>query len=183
VHRRAAARRLRVPGNHEALKRALRAARNESGYESDIALALASDVHLQTIQNWMSGKTTPRPAELSKVARAVDKPMDHFMAIYEDREPQEQPLHEAVADLTATLKEGRDVDSLATAIERQADSLDTLASEIRISALAVLSSQAGTAELLGELVAAAHAGTLDELVLALRGGSPDSDGGSRGATG
>jgi len=94
-----------MPGNHKGLKRALRAARSQAGYESDQSLALAADVHLQTIQNWMYGKTTPRPAELSKVARALDKPQDYFMAIYEDREPEERPLHDAVADLTGVVRE------------------------------------------------------------------------------
>lgn len=94
-----------MPGHHEDLKRALRAARHEAGFESDMALSLAAGVHLQTIQNWMSGKTTPRPHEMSKVAQALDKPMDYFMSIYEGRAPAEQPLHEAVAELTGVLRE------------------------------------------------------------------------------
>jgi transcriptional regulator with XRE-family HTH domain len=93
-----------MPGNHEALKRALRAARNQAGYEADASLALAAGVHLQTIQNWMYGKTTPRPSELSKVARVLDKPMDYFMAIYEDRAPESAPLEEVVADLTEAVR-------------------------------------------------------------------------------
>lgn len=96
---------LAMPGHHQDLKRALRAARSQKGYESDQSLALASGVHLQTLQNWMYGKTTPRPHELSKVARTLDVPLDHFMAIYEGREPQAQPLEEAVADLTAAIRE------------------------------------------------------------------------------
>lgn len=69
-----------------------------------MALSLAAGVHLQTIQNWMSGKTTPRPHEMSKVAQALDKPMDHFMSIYEGRAPEAQPLHEAVAELTEAIR-------------------------------------------------------------------------------
>lgn len=83
----------------------MRAARSQQGYESDQSLALASGVHLQTLQNWMYGKTTPRPHELSKVAKVLDLPLDHFMAIYEGREPEAQPLHEAIAELTAALRD------------------------------------------------------------------------------
>lgn len=95
----------RMPGDHNALKRAVRSARHERGYKSDKELAKAAGVHLQTLQNWMSGKTTPRPHEMSKVAQTLGKPMDYFSAIYERREPAEQPLHEAVADLTGVLRE------------------------------------------------------------------------------
>jgi transcriptional regulator with XRE-family HTH domain len=94
-----------VPGQHKDLKRALRAARSQAGYESDNALALAAGVHLQTLQNWMYGKTTPRPSELSKVAKVLDKPLDYFMAIYEGRQPEEQPLHETVRELTDAVRE------------------------------------------------------------------------------
>lgn len=63
-----------------------------------------------------------------------------------------------------------DIERLATAIERQAEAMESLVGEIRVGALAVLSSQAGTAGLIGELVDAAQKGTLDELVRALREG-------------
>lgn len=94
-----------MPGNHEALKRALRAARSQAGYESDSSLALSAGVHLQTLQNWMYGKTTPRPSELSKVARALDRPVDYFMAIYEDREAEPPPLHVAIGTLTDAIRD------------------------------------------------------------------------------
>lgn len=93
-----------MPGHHDALKRELRAARSQAGYESDQALAIAASVHLQTLQNWMSGKTTPRPSELSKVARTLGKPLDHFMAAYEGRDPEPQPLQDVVRDLVVKVE-------------------------------------------------------------------------------
>ena len=125
-----------MPGQHEDFKRALRAARHQAGFESDQSLALASGVHLQTLQNWMYGKTTPRPSELSKVARVLDRPLDYFMAIYEGREPEAQPLHEAVADLTraigqlvAEIREDRERgQDAAAAMLRAAGVLGSLAS-------------------------------------------------------
>lgn len=94
-----------MSGDHEALGRALRAARAEKGMTSDHALAMAAGVHLQTLQNWMYGKTVPRPAQLFRVAQVLDKPMDYFAAIYERREPAPQPLEDAVAELTDVLRE------------------------------------------------------------------------------
>lgn len=94
-----------MAGHHEELKRAIRAARSQQGIESDIALSLAAGVHLQTLQNWASGKTTPRPHELSKVAQVLDKPLDYFMAIYEGRDPEPPPLISQIADLTAAVQD------------------------------------------------------------------------------
>lgn len=94
-----------MPGNHEALARALRAARSERGYTSDQALALAAGVHLQTLQNWMYGKTVPRSSQLLRVAQTLDKPMDYFSAIYEGREPAAVPLERVVADLTDAVRD------------------------------------------------------------------------------
>jgi transcriptional regulator with XRE-family HTH domain len=94
-----------MPGQHLELKRALRAARSIRGFESDQELALAAGVHLQTLQNWMYGKTTPRPSELSKVAAALEKPLDYFMAIYEGREPEPPPLMQRLEELTLAIRD------------------------------------------------------------------------------
>ena len=94
-----------MPGDHAALKRALRSARNQAGYESDISLSLAAGVHLQTIQNWMYGKTTPKPHQMSKVAKVLDKPMDYFMAIYEGRDPEPPPLMTRIDELTGAVRD------------------------------------------------------------------------------
>ena len=92
-------------GQHEALKRTIRAARSNANIKSDQELALRSGVHLQTIQNWMYGKTTPRPSELAKVAQALDMSMADLMAVYEGRDPQPQPLQDAVRELTDAVRE------------------------------------------------------------------------------
>lgn len=102
-----------MPGHHEELKRALRAARSNAGIKSDQELALLSGVHLQTLQNWMYGKTTPRPSELSKVAATLDVPFADLMAIYEGRNPEPPPLQDAIRDLVV-------------AINRQAAAIDAL---------------------------------------------------------
>lgn len=94
-----------MAGHHEDLKRTLRAARNQAGIKSDQELALRAGVHLQTIQNWMSGKTTPRPAEVSKVATALDVSMADLLAVYEGRDPKPPPLQDAVRDLTGAVRE------------------------------------------------------------------------------
>lgn len=92
-------------GDYEALKRAIRAARGQAGIESDTALALRSGVHLQTLQNWMYGKTTPRPSELHKVARLLDLRLDDLMAVYEGRDPEPKPLQDAIRELIDQLGE------------------------------------------------------------------------------
>lgn len=96
-----------MPGQHEELKRALRSARSKAGITSDVDLAVRSGVHLQTIQNWMYGKTTPRPSELSKVARVLDVRMADLMAIYEGRNPEPPPLQDAIRELVAELRLSR----------------------------------------------------------------------------
>ena len=93
-----------MPGYHEELKRALRAARSNAGIKSDQELALRSGVHLQTLQNWMYGKTTPRPSELSKVAAVLDVPFADLMAIYEGREIEPPPLQDAIRELVEEMK-------------------------------------------------------------------------------
>lgn len=93
-----------MPGYHEDLKRALRAARSNAGIRSDQELALRSGVHLQTLQNWMYGKTTPRPSELSKVAAVLDVPFADLMAIYEGRDPEPPPLQDAIRELVEEMR-------------------------------------------------------------------------------
>lgn len=96
-----------MPGYHESLKRAIRAARQKQGIESDQQLALAAGVHLQTLQNWMYGKTTPRPHELSKVAAVLDVPLADLMAVYEGRDPEPPPLQDAIRELVEEMREDR----------------------------------------------------------------------------
>jgi len=96
-----------MPGQHEDLKRAIRAARSNAGIKSDQELALRSGVHLQTLQNWMYGKTTPRPSELSKVAATLDVPFADLMAVYEGREIEPPPLQDAIRELVEEMREDR----------------------------------------------------------------------------
>ena len=96
-----------MPGQHEELKKAIRAARNMAGIASDQELALQSGVHLQTLQNWMYGNTTPRPSELSKVAKVLGVPMDDLMAVYEGRQVQPPPLQDAIRELVGEMREQR----------------------------------------------------------------------------
>ena len=97
-----------MPGNHEELKRAIRAARNKAGIPSDQELALRSGVHLQTLQNWMYGNTTPRPSELSKVARVLKVPMADLMAIYEGRQVEPPPVQDAIRELVTEMRRDRE---------------------------------------------------------------------------
>lgn len=88
-----------------ALQRAIHIARARAGITSDMALSLAAPVSYDTLMNWYAGKTRPRGAELQRVARALDIPYAALEAAYEGREPEPQPLHEAVAELTAVIGE------------------------------------------------------------------------------
>lgn len=88
-----------------ALKDAIHVAYVRAGYPSLSALALDCGVHYDTFMNWFSGKTRPRGAELQKVAAALDVPFTTLDAVYEGRAPAEQPLHEAVSELTGVLRE------------------------------------------------------------------------------
>lgn len=96
-----------MAGHHEDLKRAIRAGRSNMGINSDQELAIRSGVHLQTIQNWMYGKTTPRPHELSKVALALEIPLADLMAVYEGRPITPPPLHESIRELITEIRASR----------------------------------------------------------------------------
>ena len=113
-------------GDHEALKRTLKAARSQAGINSDRALAERSGVHLQTLQNWMGGKTTPRPAELHKVALALGLRLDDLMAAYEGRDPEPQPLQDAIRDLVAQIAEQTDAIRELAAALRSGDGRETV---------------------------------------------------------
>jgi transcriptional regulator with XRE-family HTH domain len=88
----------------KALQRAIHIARARVGITSDMALSLAAPVSYDTLMNWYSNKTRPRGAELQKVAKVLDIPYATLEAAYEGRDPEPQPLHEAVADLTRAVR-------------------------------------------------------------------------------
>jgi transcriptional regulator with XRE-family HTH domain len=96
-----------VPGQHEALKAVIRARRSIVGITSDSDLATRAGVHLETLQNWMYGKTTPRPHQLSKVAKVLDIPMADLAAVYEGRDILPPPLQDAIRELVEELRLSR----------------------------------------------------------------------------
>ena len=71
---------------------------------SDSALALAAGVHYDTLMNWYSGKTMPRPFHVRKVATILQVPYSELLAAYEGTAPPDQPLHVAVAELVAEIR-------------------------------------------------------------------------------
>lgn len=89
------------------LKRAVRVARARSGLTSDTAVAQTAGVSYDTLMNWYSGRTTPRPAEVRKVASALGVPYDTLWAAYEGREPEPVPLQDAIRELVVELRLGR----------------------------------------------------------------------------
>jgi hypothetical protein len=87
------------------LKEAIHVGYVKAGYTSLMQVALASHVHYDTFMNWFSGQTRPRGAELQKVASTIGVPYADLEAVYEGREPEPQPLQDAVAELTAAVRE------------------------------------------------------------------------------
>jgi transcriptional regulator with XRE-family HTH domain len=87
-----------------ALKQAIHVARARAGVTSDMQLALRAHVSYDTLMNWFSGRTVPRPHELKKVADSLGASYGDLMAAYEGRDPEPQPLQDAVRDLTAAVR-------------------------------------------------------------------------------
>lgn len=109
-----------------ALKQAIRTARARSAYNSDMALSVAAGVHYDTLMNWYADRTTPRPAEVRKVAAALQVPYADLMAAYEGRDPEPAPLQDAIRELVDELRESRHADdrrvmALVDAIRELAD--------------------------------------------------------------
>lgn len=89
------------------LRASVHVARARAGIDSDTALALAAGVHYDTLMNWYSGKTTPRPAELRKVAAALGARLSDLMDAYDGREAEAPPLHVAIRELIVELRADR----------------------------------------------------------------------------
>ena len=53
--------------------------------------------------NWFGDKTVPRGAELQKVARALGIGYSNLEAAYEGRDPEPQPLQDAIRDLVEAI--------------------------------------------------------------------------------
>jgi transcriptional regulator with XRE-family HTH domain len=88
----------------QALKHAIHVARARAGVTSDMQLALRAHVSYDTLMNWFSSRTVPRPHELKKVADSIGTSYGDLMAAYEGRDPEPQPLQDAVSDLTAAVR-------------------------------------------------------------------------------
>lgn len=86
------------------LKMAIRSRREAVGITSDLQLSKVATVSYDTFMNWFSGKTTPRPFEVRKVADVLGVPYGDLLAAYEGREPDAVPLEQAVADLIVEIR-------------------------------------------------------------------------------
>lgn len=102
------------------LKVAIHVARARTEIPSDMQLAVAAGVHYDTIMNWFSGRTTPRPGEVRKVAGALGIAYGDLLAAYDGREPDPQPLSDAVHELVVMLREWLDGEREHRAAQNQA---------------------------------------------------------------
>lgn len=116
-------------------------------------IARVTDRTEATVRGWEAG----RPPQSSDPTIAV---LESYFGSQAPRDAAEDQ-----ADLAAAIR------LQAAAIDAQAAAIEVLAAEIRVAALSVLSAQAGTGELLADLVDAARAGSLDALVRELRVGT------------
>lgn len=87
-----------------ALKQAIHVARARAGITSDMQLSLRAGVSYDTLMNWYGGRTRPRGAELQRVATTLGVPYATLEAAYEGRDPEPQPLQDAVRDLTGAVR-------------------------------------------------------------------------------
>lgn len=71
---------------------------------SDTRLALAAGVSYDTLMNWFSGRTVPRPAELKRVGDAIDLRLVDLMDAYDGRDPSPPSLEASIAELVAELR-------------------------------------------------------------------------------
>jgi len=88
----------------QALRQAIHEARARAGIDSDTQLAIQADVHYDTLMNWYSGATVPRPAMVRKVAAVLDVPYGDLLAAYDGRPAAAVPLEKAVADLIVEIR-------------------------------------------------------------------------------
>lgn len=93
------------PRGGDALKLAIHVARERSGITSDTQLAGQAGVSYDTLMNWFGERTTPRPAELKKVADAIGVRLVDLMDAWEGREPMAPGLESAVHALIAQIGE------------------------------------------------------------------------------
>lgn len=79
----------------------------QAGFETYQQLAIAARVSPTTVDNWIYGRTVPRPSGLAKIARAL-APFTTAGALeraYMGLPPEEPPLHEQLRQLVDVLNE------------------------------------------------------------------------------
>jgi transcriptional regulator with XRE-family HTH domain len=81
---------------------------------SDTQLSLRAQVHYDTLQNWYSGRTIPRPAELRKVADALGIRYSDLQDAYDGRDPEPPTLVMAIEELIVELRRQREEQHQAT---------------------------------------------------------------------
>lgn len=87
-----------------ALKQAIHVARIQAGIATDIELARRAGVSYDTLMNWFSERTTPRPAEMAKVGKVVGLRLVDLMDTWEGRDPQPPALEEVLRELVAEIR-------------------------------------------------------------------------------
>lgn len=97
------------------MKQAIHVAREKVGITADMDLSIRSGVSYDTFMNWFSGKTTPRPFEVKKVADVLGVSYGDLLAAYEGRQPPAVPLEQAVADLILEIRDALVDERLARA--------------------------------------------------------------------
>lgn len=97
-----------------ALKRAIHMARAAAGVPSDVALATTAGLRYQTLMDWYAERSRPTPGPLGKVAEALGVPVADLWAAWERRP--------AVSS---------DIGALIGALNRQADAISDLVSQMR----------------------------------------------------
>lgn len=141
------------------LKRAIHIARARAGIVSDMRLSILADVHYDTLMNWYSDRTVPRPNEVRKIAVALAEPFANLMAAYEGRDPEPPPLMDRISDLAEA------VQALAGEIRRdriedekrrvQQDAMN----QTMLEALGAIASGQGRAETPRDTSHESHSGT------------------------
>lgn len=107
-------------GGGRSLKSVIHVQRARAGITSDVQLAGQAHVHYDTLMNWYSDRTVPRPAEVKKIASALRRgqlaqgiPEDKavtfgdLMAAYEGLDVEPPSLTEAVLTLVDELRRDR----------------------------------------------------------------------------
>lgn len=72
---------------------------------SDVQVSERAGVSYDTLMNWFAGKTSPRGAEMRRVADALSVPYVALEAAYQGVEQEPLPLQESVRELVDSLND------------------------------------------------------------------------------